>query len=82
MSNRSRADLTEYYLQAGSTRLPQKPIKMDAKGAEIQVELQKALHQFGRKGTAISYYKEHFIKTGANDDAGSFVVGVDLEAFS
>ena len=62
--------------------MPQKPIKMDANGAEIQVELQKALHQFGRKGAAISYYKVHFIKTAANDDAGSFVVRVDLEAFS
>ena len=82
VSNRSRADLTEYYLQVGSTRLPQKPIKMDANGAEIQVELQKALHQFGRKGTAISYYKEHFIKTGATDDAGAFAIGVDLEAFA
>ena len=44
VSNRTRADLTEYYIQIGSTRVPQKPVKFDAHGGEIQVKLQKAFH--------------------------------------
>ena len=40
------------------------------------------MHNFGRKGAANSYYKEHIIKTGATDDAGAFAIGVDLEAFA
>ena len=81
-TNRTRADLTEFYIQVGSTRIPQKPIKFDANGGEIQVELQKALHQFGRKGTQISYYKSDFVKTATSDDAGAFLVGLDMESFS
>ncbi|GMI02288.1 hypothetical protein TrLO_g7398 [Triparma laevis f. longispina] len=82
ITNRSRADLTEYYFQIGSTRIPQKPVKFDANGAEIQVELQKAFHSFAKKQHQISYFKSAFVKTAVGDDAGAFLVGMDMEAFS
>ncbi|GMH68480.1 hypothetical protein TrLO_g2272 [Triparma laevis f. longispina] len=82
VSNRTRADLTEYYIQIGSTRVPQKPVKFDAHGGEIQVELQRAFHSYGRKNNMISYFKSDFVKTGAGDDFGAFLIGLDMESFS
>jgi len=83
ITNRSKADMSEYYFTVGSTRLPQKPVKCNAVDcAEVQVQLQKAFHSFGKKQHNISYYKEAFVKTGANDDDGAFLVGMDFESFS
>ncbi|GMH77036.1 hypothetical protein TrLO_g2178 [Triparma laevis f. longispina] len=83
VTNRTKADLTEYYFSVGSTRIPQKPIKTtDTNCAEVQVELQKAFHSFGKKQHAISYYQSEFVKTGANDDHGAFLLGMDFESFS
>lgn len=83
VTNRSRADLTEYYFSVGSTRMPQKPIKAnDTNCAEVQIQLQKAFHSFGKKQHAISYYQAEFVKTGTADDNGAFLLGMDFESFS
>lgn len=83
VTNRTRADLTEYYIQVGSVRLPQKPIKTnDTYCAEAQIELQKALHQFSRKGISLSYMAVDWVATATSADHGAFVVGMDLESFS
>lgn len=83
ITNRTRGDLKEYYFQIGSVRLPQKPIKTDdTYCAEAQIELQKALHQYSRKGLALSYMSADWVSTATTDNYGAFVVGIDLESFS
>ena len=83
ITNRDTSNLTEYYFQVGSTRLPQKPVKMDANGSEAQMELQKALHQLGHKRAVTSYQLADWKRANATAaQHGAFVVGMDMESFS
>mgnify|MGYP001437706486 CR=1 FL=1 len=84
VTNRTQADLKEYYFQVGSTRLPQKPIRCDDKHcAEAQVELQKSLHQFGKRGLALAYVSSQWTESAVDlTKNGAFAIGMDCEAFS
>jgi len=83
ISNRSRAEMTEYYFQVGSVRLPQKPVKIDTNGAEAHMELQKALHILGTKRAVCSYtLTEWTLESNHATGHGAFVVGMDMESFS
>ena len=63
-------------------RVPQKPIKVNGGCAEAFVEVQKALHHFGSRNSAISYTAAQYIKTATSDADGAFVVMLDTEGFS
>ena len=83
ITNRTKANMKEYFFQVGSTRLPQKPVRCDdTHCAEAQVELQKSLHQFGKRGLALAYVSSQWTASTTLADSGCFSVGLDCEAFS
>ena len=82
ITNRTRGDLSEYFFSIGNMRVPQKPIKVNGGCAEAFVEVQKALHHFGSRNSAISYTAAQYIKTSTSDTDGSFVIMLDTEGFS
>ena len=83
ITNRTRSDLTEYYFNIGSKRVPQKPIKTnDALCSDTFTNIQKALHHFGDRHTGVSFNHTDFPLTATNAVGGAFVIMQDMEAFS
>jgi hypothetical protein len=85
IDSRSKNDLTEFFVQIGNQKYPQRNIKVDAQGAEALAEAlisQRALTTFGHQSSIndVGGWELDDGSGAGKANIGSFVAEIDLES--